>query len=237
MLLTTVRHVGVLGTFLPPAEPVPLVISDFVRSAVAGPSRPFLVRGWSGSGVAPVPLVISDFGACFCCCMSGSRARVRTCSFFVTFSLFAVAACCAENGRARAHVLLFWHFVQLSLCTVSLMKSRARVRTRGFLGTSSSFLVYCSEHWLRRNRARACAHAGFLAPRLVYCLHLGCSGPLLGSPGLFWASSGLLLGSPGPLLGSPGLFWATLGPLQGPLGLFWALLDHSCALLGSSGLF
>ena len=47
MLLTTVRHVGVLGTFLPPAEPVPLVISDFVRSAVARRSPPFLARGWS----------------------------------------------------------------------------------------------------------------------------------------------------------------------------------------------
>ena len=59
-----------------------------------------------------------------------------------------------------------------------------------------------------------CIHAGFLAPRLVYCLHLGCSGPLLCSLGLFWALSGsawvlvlswALLGSSGPLLGSPGL--------------------------------
>ena len=52
MLLTTVRHVGVLGTFLPPAEPVPLVISDFVRSAVARRSRPFLNRGCSVAGRA-----------------------------------------------------------------------------------------------------------------------------------------------------------------------------------------
>ena len=138
----TARAVGVLGTFLPPAEPVPLVISDFVRSAVARRSPPFFNRGRGGSAPAPVPLVISDFGACFRCCMSGSRARVRTCSFFVTFSLFAVAACCAENARARAHVLLFWHFVQLSLCTVSLMKSRARARahTRLF---GHLFLVPC----------------------------------------------------------------------------------------------
>ena len=200
-------------------------------------SRPFLNRGWSGSGVAPVPLVISDFGAFFCCCMSGSRARVRTCGFFATFSLFAVAARRAENGRARAHVLLFGHSFRLSSWSISPMKSCARMRASDFLGAFSSFLVHCSEHSLRLIPARACAHAGFLAPRLVYCLHLGCSGPLLGSLGLFWASSGLLLGSLGPLLGSPGLFWATLGPLQGPLGLFWALLDHSWALLGSSGLF
>ena len=52
MLLTTVRHVGVLGTFLPPAEPVPLVISDFVRSAVARRSRPFLNRGCAPAGRA-----------------------------------------------------------------------------------------------------------------------------------------------------------------------------------------
>ena len=86
-------------------------LCQFMRSAVARYSRPFLNRGWFPLGCLAVPLRIWDFGAFFCCFMSGSRARMRTCSFFATFSRFAVAACRAENGRARAHVLLFWHFV------------------------------------------------------------------------------------------------------------------------------
>ena len=213
---TTVRHVGVLGTFLPPAEPVPLVISDFVRSAVARHSPPFLNRGRFESGVAPVPLVISDFGACFCCCLSGSRARVRTCSFFVTFSLFAVAACCAENARARAHVLLFWHFVQLSLCAVSLMKSRARACARAafWAPLPRSLFIAVSTGCVVIERAHAHTQAFWHLVWFTVCTWavLGHSWALLGSSGphlgFSWALLGLswaLLGSSGPLLGSPGL--------------------------------
>ena len=145
----------------------------------------------------------------------GARARAHMQLFRHFFSFRGCGVLCRKRARTCARAAFLALCSAFSLHRFSDEIARARVRTRGFLGTSSSFLVYCSEHWLRRNRARACAHAGFLAPRLVYCLHLGCSGPLLGSLGLFWASSEPLLGSLGPLLGSPGFFWA-------PPGLSWA---------------
>ena len=143
MLLTTVRHVGVLGTFLPPAEPVPLVISDFVRSAVARRSVPNRAGGLSVSGGKPVPLVISDFG-----------------------DFFAVA--CLGRARARAHVRLFRYYFSFRGCGVPCRK-RARTCARAaFLALCLAF----SLHRFSDEIARAHSHKRlfghlFLVPCLL----------------------------------------------------------------------
>ena len=102
--------------------------------------------------------------------MSRSQARMRTCSFLTTFSRFAVAARRAENARARAHRRLFWHLFLFPFCTGAPVKSRARMRTSGFLGTSSSCSLLRRAAVKSRARARV-RTSGFFGSLFVYCLH------------------------------------------------------------------
>ena len=113
------------------------------------------------------------------------------------------------------------------------MKSRARMRTSGFLGTSFSCpLLLQGVLFALASRAR-----------MRTCRLFGISSGLLFAPGLFWATPGLswaILGLSWVLLGLSwgplGFVWTTLCPLPGSLGRSWALLDHPWALLGISGL-